>query len=139
MRREVTPAEAQFSQHVVDRAVAEGKVDRFDRSKLERIRNAAVRAYRWQQDKRPQTMAYGAGGRWTDRPEAFAAFDDEFRPQVSQAVGCFGLGIGAFIMSIFWAGIRSWLINLLLRMIWDGTVDLFSGQPAAASKEWAPA
>lgn len=136
----VTPAETAFADRIVTEAVRDGKLAGQDARSAMRLRRAAIRAHRWAAGERPRMMAYGVGGRGTE--DAFRAFDDEFRPGAAKAVGCFGLGVGAFLLSIFFMGLKSWLVNTILRMIWNGTISLWASvpddRPAHSTKEWRP-
>lgn len=132
-----TAEETAFASNMVDRAMAEGKLTERVGKAAERVRRGAVRALRRarQADLARPMMAFGAGSRGGQ--DQFLRFEERFRPELDRAVG-FGMGIGAFILSVFFSGLKSWLVSTIIRMLWDGAVNVFTATPEQAAKEWQP-
>lgn len=131
-----TDQEARFAAQVVERAVSAGKLQRGDVKTIARLRLRAIDGFRHLQQQAGPMMACGAGTSGHGGQHTFGAFESQFKPGLDKAVGSFG--IGAFFLSLFFAGLRAWLLNSLLDMAWRGVLNIFSNPVAPPGKAWQP-
>lgn len=114
-----TAEERAFASRVEQMAHTEGRISATDVRAAVRLRRAAVRAFRWNQENESRTRACRSGG---SNALQFRAFEEQFRPEVDRAVGSMVLGLLPFLLSLFFAGLRQWLVSTVLRLIWNGAM-----------------
>lgn len=134
----ITDDEDAFGRQVVEQAIRDGKLKRADARNAQRLKAGAIEGFRHLQQKRSAMMACGAGSAGNRGQFAYGAFESQFKPELEHAVGSFG--IGALLLSFFFAGLRAWLLNTLLGWAWKGLLPLFTAQesPTQPDKAWRP-